>query len=334
MDDALIDRTADVRDRWRQARLSPLWESAKAHKPPAAPKAAHLWAWSDVRPLLAEAMAFTSPQAVERRVLTLADPANPGDDVTLGTLCVAYQTLLPREMARPHRHSMNAIRLVLEGGGAATYVDGKACPMQFGDLILTPSWCWHEHRHDGDRAVVWLDALDVPLHEFLGTTEFQPGPISNAPPTLPDESFAVVGIMPVQAQAGDHSPLFRYPFADALRALAAAPAGADGCQRVRYVNPLNGQSAVQVLECELLRPVVEPSAAFVSNANQVFCALQGAGETRIGGQTITWSARDVFTAPPGNEVSHRSCGEDAALFCLSDRSLLRSLGLLKEVAQK
>jgi gentisate 1,2-dioxygenase len=278
-------------------------------------------------------MKITSPHAVERRVLTLANPANPGEDATLSTLCVAYQTLLPHEKARPHRHSMNAIRLVLEGEGAATYVDGKACPMHYGDLILTPGWCWHEHRHDGSDAVVWLDALDVPLHEFLGTTEFQPGPIDNAPSTLPDASFAVVGIVPAQAQSASHSPLFRYPFVEAMRALAAAPAGPDGCQRVRYVNPLNGQSAVQVLECELLRPHCDAlQTEATTNANQVFCALQGSGVTKIGDRLIEWSARDVFTAPPGNAVSHQSCTQDSALFCLSDRSLLRTLGLLKDLS--
>ena len=94
------------------------------------------------------------------------------------TLSAAIQILLPGESARPHRHSMNALRFVLEGRGGVTVVNGKECHMEFGDLILTPAWTWHEHIHRGNEPMIWLDALDVPLHLYLGTAEFQPGPVN------------------------------------------------------------------------------------------------------------------------------------------------------------
>ena len=39
--------------------------------------------------------------------------------------------------------------MVIEGNGGWTIVQGERCPMEKGDLILTPSGLWHEHGHDG-----------------------------------------------------------------------------------------------------------------------------------------------------------------------------------------
>jgi hypothetical protein len=62
-----------------------------------------------------------------------------------------------------HGHTPNAVRMVVEGEGAWSTVDGEKCPRQRGDLILTPTGLWHEHGHDGHEPVVWLDVLDLPL---------------------------------------------------------------------------------------------------------------------------------------------------------------------------
>src|SRR5690606_28203184 len=119
--------------------------------------------------------------------------------------------------------------------GAETVVDGKACPMEFGDLILTPNWCWHEHHHYGTEPVLWLDALDVPLHAYLGTVQFQPGPMVVKPDTVPDAAFQSTNIMPESISARrDHSPVFRYPYADAVAAVSNTPPSQDGVRRVRY----------------------------------------------------------------------------------------------------
>ena len=57
-----------------------------------------------------------------------------------------------------------------------TYVNGKPCAMAERDMILTPAWTWHEHEHRGAAPLVWLDVLDVPLHNALGTALFRQGP--------------------------------------------------------------------------------------------------------------------------------------------------------------
>ncbi|WP_338617126.1 cupin domain-containing protein [Pigmentiphaga sp. CHJ604] len=322
---------------WRSAHLAPLWESPNAHKPPPGPAAPHIWRWAETRPLVQLAFEETSPSAVQRRVLQMLSPhsRSVADEFTCGNVLAALQCLLPGETARPHRHTMNALRFMLEGSGAVTLVDGKACAMEFGDLVLTPGMCWHEHRHDGTEPVVWLDVLDVPLHHYLGTVIFEPGPIPAPPATVDDRAFASPNIVPDSvAASGSHSPVFRYPYADAVRALSHAPLARDGVRRVRYVNPVNGEGAMPLLESTMIEvPSGSPTPAARTNANLVCTVVEGHGESRIGDTTITWQPRDVFTIPQNNWASHLSLGTDARLFVVSDADVLRRLGILSEDVQ-
>lgn len=323
-----------ILQQWHAARLAPLWDSPNAHKPPPSPVPAYLWRWQDMRPLIEHAFQETNPQAVQRRVLQMLSPAaqSLADEHTCGNVLAAYQCLLPGETARPHRHTMNALRFMLEGSGVVTLVDGKECPMEFGDLVLTPGMCWHEHRHDGDVPVVWLDVLDVPLHMYMGSVVFQPGPIEVQPETMPEAAFAYPNIRPsVTVGRTDHSPVFRYPYADAVGALQHAPHGEDGMRRVNYVNPLNGQGAMALLSASMLQIDAQTQSLPVkSSCNQVVAVVEGEGESVIGDQRIKWSARDVFTIPQHQWASHRAQSSDARLFVVSDADAMQRLNLLRE----
>lgn len=326
-----------VRQNWHAARLAPLWESPSAHRQLDDFVESHVWRWQDVRPLIDLAFQQTSPAAVQRRVLQMISPRaqSMADEFTCGNVLAAFQCLLPGETARPHRHTMNALRFMLEGSGVITRVDGKDCPMEFGDLVLTPGMTWHEHYHHGSEPVVWLDVLDVPLHVYLGTGIFEPGPIVVPPKTIPDAAFSAPNIVPCLPEPHDvHSPVFRYPYQDAVRALQHAPAGADGIRRVRYVNPLTGQSAIPLLECSMWElSEGAPSTPARSNANLVVAVVEGRGESTVGNRTFVWEKRDVFTVPQHNWASHRALSGDARLFVVSDADVLRRLNLLREEIQ-
>ena len=323
-----------LRRAWKAAHLVPLWESPTAHKPPAPPEPAHLWSWQAIRPLVGGAMELANPAAVERRVLSLVNPVakSAEDESTTRNLSAAIQILLPGESARPHRHSMNALRFVLEGSGALTMVDGKACAMEFGDLILTPAWCWHEHVHRGVEPMIWLDALDVPFHLYLGTAKFQPGPVNTAPQTVPDETYAFANIAPeMQTERVSHSPVFRYPYATASAAVASAPLGSDDSRRVRYINPTTGGCAMTFLDSHLVQ--VDAGAvtrACRTSSNAICCVVEGEGETHVGNKRISWRQRDIFTLPQGNWIVHKTAATTARLFVVSDRDLMARLGLLTD----
>jgi gentisate 1,2-dioxygenase len=74
---------------------------------------------------------------------------------------------MPNETAPAHRHTAFAMRFIIEGSGGYTAVHGKRIRMQRGDVILTPTWNWHDHGKDGSGPMIWLDALDLPLFQFF-----------------------------------------------------------------------------------------------------------------------------------------------------------------------
>lgn len=337
MTDQLIDTATtpeSLGEAMRAAHLVPLWESPTAHKTEVAREAPYLWAWSALGPIMAEVSKIASPSVVERRVLSLVNPksTDPEDEATCGVISAAIQSLLPGENARPHRHSMNALRFVVEGSGAETVVDGKRCAMNPGDLIITPAWCWHEHISSGSVPTTWIDVLDVALHLALGTDEFQPGPITSLPPQLADEAYSVANIVPdFDVEERPHSPVFRYSYDDVVRALREAPVGSDGARRVRYVNPLTGGQAMAFLDCTMVEFGTQHTKPRGSTASTVCVVADGSGESVIDGHTVRWRQHDVFTIPQWAMASHRADAGAARVFMVSNRDVYERLGLLREI---
>ncbi|MCC2095838.1 MAG: cupin domain-containing protein [Hyphomicrobiales bacterium] len=326
---------ADISAGWAQVHVSPLWENRVAHNAKGnGPERAHIWRWQDMQPAIEQALAMTSVEAIERRVLSLVSPHSPqvaGQAGTTLNLNAGLQILKPGETARPHRHSMSALRFVMHGHGAVTAVNGKECPMNEFDLVTTPGWCWHEHIHRGDAPIIWLDILDASLHRYFGTDRFEPGPSNAMPAVTPDGAFAFAGMTPEGTERpAAHSPLYRYPWTQASQAVSAAPAGKDGMRRVRYANPLDGGPVMMALDCYLCElDAGSHSAAFRSTANAVCMVVAGEGESRVGDETFAWAPRDVFSLPRGNWITHRALSK-ARLFMCTDRDVLRRLDLLTE----
>lgn len=69
---------------------------------------------------------------------------------------------MPNETAPAHRHTAFAMRFIIEGNGGFTAVHGQRIQMQQGDVILTPTWNYHDHGKDGSGPMIWLDGLDLP----------------------------------------------------------------------------------------------------------------------------------------------------------------------------
>lgn len=82
---------------------------------------------------------------------------------TTDTIYGGLQLVLPNEVAPAHRHVAFAMRFVMQSEGGFTAVEGQKMYMNPGDVILTPSWHWHDHGNEGTTAVVWLDGLNLPL---------------------------------------------------------------------------------------------------------------------------------------------------------------------------
>ena len=282
--------------------------------------------------MLDDAMKVANPSAIERRVLTFTDP-NPdaATGSTTTNLSTALQILLPGEKARPHRHTMNALRFVIEGSGASTVVDGKDCPMEEGDLVITPGWTWHEHVHRGDKPIIWLDALDAPLHRYLGTDKFEPGPAHDLPTIPADAAFAFPNIVPELAEAATpFSPVFRYPWAQASAAVRAAPE-VEGRLAPRALRQPDQRRPDDAADGLLPHPDRQRHRDRPLPNHQQ-CGVPGLrGPRRHQGRRrhIAWEKRDVFSLPHGNWITHKA-DETSTLFLVTDRDALHRLDLLKE----
>ena len=120
---------------------------------------AHIWSWKDTEPLLEKSCDAIPESFTARRSLVFS---NPGlERSTTHTMNVGIQLIKPGELAWAHRHTISALRFVIEGHkDLYTVVDGAVCPMADNDLILTPNWQWHDHHNQSDGRALWLDVLD------------------------------------------------------------------------------------------------------------------------------------------------------------------------------
>ena len=336
----LEDLPLDYREALARQNLVPLWPSLRAMLPPGKPqprtRATH-WSYEALRPLLLKAGELTPIEKAERRVLVLANPGHGLEKMQASAaIYLGMQLLLPGEWAPAHRHTPNAVRMVVEGEGAWTTVDGERCPMLRGDLILTPTGLWHEHGHDGDAPVVWLDVLDLPLVHYMEASYHVDGPRQAVRPGRGDRAYARAGLVPtpVFARSARAYPMLRYPWADAraaLEAVAADRPDVDAVQ-VSYVNPETGGDAENILgfHALMLRPG-QTLALPVRSPAAVFHVIEGGVEVAVEAQRFTLAAADTCCAPGYTAVSlaNRSASEPAFVFIADETPLHKKLGVFE-----
>ncbi len=335
----------DYREAMARAGIGPLWpqmRNALPHNAPATVTRSHLWRFGDVRPLLLRAGELTPVEKAERRVLFLADPGRgAGAMQATSTLYIGLQLLLPGETAPAHKHTPSAARIVVEGEGAYTVVDGEKLPMEEGDLILTPGGCWHDHGHGGKAPVIWLDALDLPLFVYLEGSYAVEAPLQT-PRNRPDASqveYLAAGLAPPRRRdrpAPSAFPMMRFPWARteaALRRLAEHNGGEP--VELDYVNPETGQSCLPTMgfTAMMLRPGEQRRPAQRSSS-AVFHVVRGRGATTINGVRHMWGPKDNFSAPPFADIDHAVEGtEPAFLVRIHDAPLQERLGYYEERAR-
>ena len=162
-------------------KVASLWPEPKKNFAPA-----H-WKYEQARGALDAAGRLINTELAERRNLILYNPVSDASYGTVRTMVAAYQMIMPGEWARSHRHTPNALRLILDSdAGVYTEVDGVKIAMEPGDVLLTPNWSSHGHGNDSRACAYWLDFLDVPLVQLLEPMFFEPNEDEKA-----DEDFGV-----------------------------------------------------------------------------------------------------------------------------------------------
>jgi gentisate 1,2-dioxygenase len=330
-------------DELRQLNLVPLWPSLRAVLPPDKPRpntrATH-WPYASIKPLLLRAGELTPIEKAERRVLVLANPGHGLEKMQASAaMYLGMQLLLPGEWAPSHRHTPNAVRMVVEGEGAWTTVEGEKCPMSRGDLILTPTGLWHEHGHDGSAPVIWLDVLDLPLVYYMEASYHLNGSRQAVKPGRGDRAYVGGGMVPTPVfQRGNPAyPMLRYPWVEARAALLALAEDRPDLEAVQltYVNPETGADAENILGFHALMLRPGQTLRLPARSPALVChVIEGAAEVRIEDQVFTLAEADTCCAPGYTPVTLRNGSDSAPAFVfLADESPLhRKLGVYEERA--
>jgi len=297
----------------RTQHVTPAWIGGGISIEPQSRAVPHLWRWRDLRPQAMRAAQLVGTQQAERRVLRLTNPELPGVSAS-NTLVANIQIVMPGEIARAHRHSAAALRLIIEGRGGYTVVNGERVPMFPGDLVLTPNWSWHDHANDTDAPMIWLDGLDTPLVRMLEAGFYEEYHQER-------QDFG----------AGVNLSPWHFPMSETRAALqrlaAAAPGGAEEGIILEYTN--------RVIACcmQLLRPGEHTRAC-----RRVCCAnyhvIEGVGYSMVGDRRLDWEDKDVFTVPTWTFHEHVNSGDRPAfLFSFTDAPVMKALSLYREESQ-
>ena len=329
----------DYIEEMNKAGVAPLWPMMRnvlPHGKPISISKSGFWSYNKVRSLLIRAGDLTPVEKAERRVLVLSDPGRgTGAMQATSSIYLGMQLLLPGETAPAHRHTPSAARVIIEGKGGYTVVDGEKLPMEEGDLVLTPGGEWHDHGHEGKDPVIWLDALDLPLFVYLEGSYSEETELQNTK-NRPDTSqleYLSSGLVPVRKKQSKvkRYPMMRFPWSKTEKALRKLSIYSETLiTELDYVNPENGEPVLPTMGFTgMMLKKGESKISSVPSNSSAFHIIKGRGETIINGEVFKWGPKDTFTAPVFSEIDH-IIREEAFIIRVHDKPLQEKLGYFEE----
>ncbi len=267
------------------------------------------WRYAEVRPILDAAGELVDTEHADRRNLTMTNPVEGNIYPTVRTLVAAYQMIKPGEVAYAHRHTPSALRIILDGHGSYTTVDGTRVEMRPGDVLITPSWCWHSHENVGTEDCYWVDVLDVPLIHLLEPMFFErhPDRLESDVVDVPEANLA-----------------FRWEASQAQLETASPCPNGMAERQIELGSPAMATIAIHVQSLS----GGYKSARQRTTANQIYTVLQGKGQSIVDGEVITWERGDVMAIPAWRPYEHEAF-EDTYLVRVSDEPLYAAMNLLR-----
>lgn len=236
--------------------------------------------------------------------------------------------MMPNETAPAHRHTAFAMRFIIEGNGGFTAVHGRRISMQRGDVILTPTWNYHDHGKDGSGPMIWLDGLDLPqfrhfpVHfvEHYRDLRYPAEDIDTSQSPIVFPWAKMVARLDQKEGHWVSLPYSREDGTDGASNLL-------GCKsKLLTMSPVSktlGGSAERLDGGRASPSVRETSSA-------VYHVVSGSGHSNVGEQRIDWKSGDTFCIPAWHKYQHfASSGERAYLYRFDDKPMLKSLGFYR-----
>jgi gentisate 1,2-dioxygenase len=294
-----------------------------------------LWKWSKILSgLEAAGKLVTTNYKGARRAISLVHPAM--SESTSHTLNMAVQLVKAGEAVYSHRHTNAAMRFVIVGGeGVYTITDGEKCVMEKGDLVIQPSWGYHNHINETGHDAIWIDCLDSGLMRMLRTMFQEPHPaedvrLYNSPV---DTAVRNPGLL---APPGRPLKSLVYKWPETRRALEAMlPEQESACDGkcLEYRSPLTGGSTFPTFSCCVqMLDGGKATREHRHTSTQLYYAVEGSGVTEAGGAKLAWEAGDFFVVPNWSWHRHQnsSATVPAVLFSTTDRPLQEAIGVYRE----
>lgn len=312
--------------------LQGLWTQTADLMPKVPTPKAVPWIWrsADLVPIADRSEELiTIERGGERRAIALANPGLAPRPFATPTLWGALQQLGPHESAPAHRHMANAIRFVLEGEGVWTTVDGDACDMRPGDLVLTPAWTFHDHANVTDRSMRWFDGLDLPIANHLDVIFYENHPNHAQQVEHRNESEQLWSSAGLRVRSASRppsgSPLLRYRW-EATDALLSSRLEASPTVTVDFVDPSTGRPPLATLACSMTRlrqGASLPATRRVGSA--IVVVFRGGGRLTLDGHESTVERFDMIAVPSWCETSFVA-DDETDLFVLDDAPIIEALG--------
>ena len=257
-----------------------------------------LWKWAKIRAgLEAAGQLITTNYKGARRAISLVHP-NMADS-TSHTLNMAVQLVKAGEAVYSHRHTNAAMRFVIQGGeGVYTITNGEKCVMERGDLVIQPSWGWHNHINETDQDAIWIDCLDSGLMRMLRTMFQEPHPaedvrLYNSPV---DTAVRNPGLL---APPGQALKSLVYKWRETRKALAATLSESENAfdgKCLEYRNPVTGGSTFPTFSCWIqMLDGDKQTKEHRHTSNQLYYVVEGSGvsevaERNLNGKRVTSSS--------------------------------------------
>lgn len=261
------------------------------------------WSFKAAKASLDVAGELLPPELAERRALIMRNPMPGNAFATSRTLICAYQMIRPGEVARTHRHTSHAVRVLIDCEDGYSVLNGERTPMRTGDVLLTPNGEWHAHGHEGDGPAYWLDVLDLPLSYLLEPMYTEGHPQVHQPIT------SSVELSPHRFS--------REAIWAGLDAQQPDPQGFHGARITLPAPELPpiGLAVERLAAGRRTRP-------YRSNANRLFFVMEGHGRSMVDDHSFHWERGDLVVAPTGNRIEHQA-DEESVLLEISDEPLMR-----------
>jgi gentisate 1,2-dioxygenase len=249
------------------------------------------------------------------------------------------QILMPGERTQGHRNIRSETRLVCQAPKDAVFVcEFEAFPMERGDVVISPSWTFHDHWNRGDVPAIWVDGYDNGYNGGVNLNDRLP--VSSPYQEVKKPEGFGLRTLGHARRVTDKPPFplppVRYPWEETRDALSALKAAGERDPfegiHLMLASPVdNGPTLPTIAWHAQLLGRDEKSRSHRHNSTTFYFAFEGAGAIVIEGETLAWKTGDIFAVPAWKWHHHENGPGESILFSIDDWPAMTKLGFyLKE----